>query len=647
MYRHLGCCLALVVLAAPVRADEPPEKLLSPTTQLYLRWDGVTAHKAAYQASVWGSVWAGPTGDTLRALLAKGPKLLGSNLLADPLLDGKPPEALRAIHTDLKNVERIVELVADKGVVLAAEVREPRPTIRGFGKALGGLLGGDGGPPAAELFVPEASVFLIVPDVGERKDVLLAAARLLARQIPSNAEDPVQPLPAEANRSGVVFPTTPGVPFRAGCWMEGNHFVVYAGTRPFADVVADMRANAARGGITGHPLFQRCLKIDGFESVARGYVDAHSVVGLARRLAGPFVPGLTQRLDGIGATNLQAVVFASGFDGKESRALYELDLPGERRGLAKILKPTPLSVNDLPPLPPDVSRFSALRIDPDGVYDAGLALVDVLAAGQEFGVEEGVKDPAEQIRRRKEYFAKELDKAAGISVKADLLPHLGDKVVMYQTPTEGLSVFGTVVAVSCKDPAKVKTAVDRMQRAFEAFAASPLKVKKKTLRGVEIREVYARGFGVVTPTYAVVGDWLVIAGHPQPVQGFVLRAKGELASWKPDPDTARRLAKMPADAVGLQFCRPESVVHNLCCIGPLFITAIGRFGPGNSGDFEPLDIGLVPNGHELGRHLFPNLTVTRDDGRTVRIDVNESFSLPLEFIGFEPFAFAALTGLGF
>jgi hypothetical protein len=650
MYRYLGCCLALVVLAAPVRADEPPEKLLSPTTQLYLRWDGVSAHKQAYQASVWGSVWAGPTGDTLRTLLAKGPKLLASNLLADPLLDGKPPEDLRAIHTDLKNADKVIELIADKGVVLAAEVREPRPTIRGFGKAIGGLLGGGGeAPPAADLFVPEASVFLIVPDVGDRKEILFAVARLFERQMPSNVEPrAISPLPADANRQGIQFPVPPGAPIRAGCWMEGNHFVLYVGTRPFADVVADLQANAAKGGITGHPLFQRCLKINGFESVARGYVDAQSVVGLARRLAGPFVPGLAQRLDGIGATNLQAVVFSSGFDGKESRALYELDLPGERKGLARILKPQPLSVTELPPMPPDVSRFSALRIDPSGVYDAGMALVDVLAAGQEFGVEEGVKDPAEQIRLRKEYFAKELDKLTGISVKNDLLPHLGDKFVMYQTPTEGLSVFGTVVAVSCKDPARVKTAVDRMQRAFEAFAASPLKVKKKTLQGVEIREVHARGFGVVTPTYAVVGEWLVIAGHPQPVQGFVLRAKGQLESWKPDPDTARRLAKMPADAVGIQYCRPASVVHNLCCIGPLIISAVSRFGPrGNDGDFEPLDIGLIPNGHELGKHLFPNLTVTRDDGRTVRIDVNESFSLPLEFIGIEPFAFAVITGLGF
>ena len=172
-----------------------------------------------------------------------------------------------------------------------------------------------------------------------------------------------------------------------------------------------------------------------------------------------------------------------------------------------------------------------------------------------------------------------------------------------------------------------------------------MKLRRKLLHGVEIREVYSRGFGFITPTYAVVGDWLVIAGHPQPVQGFVLRHKGELEKWKPDAETAARLSKMPSDSIGIQFCRPASVVHNLCCIGPVFISTFTRFNQNNSTEFDPIDIGLIPNGHELGRHLFPNLTYTRDDGKTVRIEVNDSFSLPLEFIGFEPAAFGILTGL--
>jgi hypothetical protein len=56
---------------------------------------------------------------------------------------------------------------------------------------------------------------------------------------------------------------------------------------------------------------------------------------------------------------------------------------------------------------------------------------------------------------------------------------------------------------------------------------------------------------------------------------------------------------------------------------------------------------LVPNGHELSRHLFPNLSITRDDGNTIRIEVNESFSVPLEVIGLEPLAVFGTLGLSF
>ena len=62
---------------------------------------------------------------------------------------------------------------------------------------------------------------------------------------------------------------------------------------------------------------------------------------------------------------------------------------------------------------------------------------------------------------------------------------------------------------------------------------------------------------------------------------------------------------------------------------------------------SPIETSIIPNAYELNKHLFPNLTVTRDDGKTVRIDVNESFGLPLEFAGLEVLVFAAFAGVGF
>jgi len=634
----LGFVLALT--AAPARAqDVPPEKLLSPSTQLYVRWDGVTPHRAAYEASALGAALRGPTGDTVRTLLARAPKLLGGKLLAEPLLDGKPPAELAAVHADLKNAEKVVALLADAGVILAAEVNEPRPTLGGLGRAVTGLFTGNA--PSPDGFLPDARVFVIVPDAGDRAEALFSSLRLFVRQ--DNGE--LRPLPAKLGRTGYEYlPKVNDAPAKLAWWLEGKHFVLYVGSASFETAIAGLAANAAKGGLTGHPLYQRCHKTGDFEAVARGYVDTAAVVGLAKRLAGPFVPGLAEKVDAVGVGNLKAVVFASGFKGKESRALYEFDLPGERVGFAKLVKRVPLALDDLPPLPPDVTRFSMLRVDFPAAYDAGLTAFDSFVTTP-FGVEEAGKTPAEISKLRKDYLDRELTKAAGINVRDDLLPHLGDKVCLFQTPTEGLSVFGSVLCISVKDPAKVRTAADRLNRALDQLAGGgPMKVRKKVLAGVEMREVYGRGFGVVTPTYAVVGDWLVIAGHPQPVQGMILRHAGRLDRWKPDAATAARLAKMPADAVGIQYCNPKSTVQNLCVVGPLAIGTFGRFvRSGDEGEFDPPDIGLIPNAHELGRHLFPNLTYTRDDGRTVRVEVNDSFSLPLEFVGFEPFIVGMMT----
>src|SRR5438045_1298680 len=185
----LGFAFAFISVA-PAPAQEPPEKLLSPSTQLFVKWDGVTAHAGAYKGSALGAVMAGPTGDTIRTLLAKGPKLLGANLLAEPLLDGRPPQELKAVHADLKNAEKVLDLLVEKGFIVSAEVNEPRPTIAGIGKALGGLLNGNG--PAPDSFLPDARVFVIVPEAGDKSEVLFGGIRLLVRQANEDA-DPLPP----------------------------------------------------------------------------------------------------------------------------------------------------------------------------------------------------------------------------------------------------------------------------------------------------------------------------------------------------------------------------------------------------------------------------------------------------------------------
>src|SRR5579884_3641011 len=63
------------VVPGVVRADEPPEALLSAHTQVYLRWDGADAHRAVRDKSALGKTLREDAGTFLTNLV---PQLLES-----------------------------------------------------------------------------------------------------------------------------------------------------------------------------------------------------------------------------------------------------------------------------------------------------------------------------------------------------------------------------------------------------------------------------------------------------------------------------------------------------------------------------------------------------------------------------------------
>ena len=228
--RPFAFALFALAFASPAFAAEPssataPEKLLPPSTQLYVRWDGIAAHKEAYQKSVLGDLMAGPTGDSVRALLARGPKLVGSSVLADPLLDGKPPAELKANLADLKAVEKIAGLLADKGILTSRRrcANRSAPDDQGHrARRLGGLVGGK--MPGPEALVPDAQVIVIVPNVGDKADILFGTLRLLMKKYEVKLE-------AFGQKGFRVPPADRGpLQLHAAWWLEGKHFVFYAGS---------------------------------------------------------------------------------------------------------------------------------------------------------------------------------------------------------------------------------------------------------------------------------------------------------------------------------------------------------------------------------------------------------------------------------
>jgi hypothetical protein len=58
-----------------------------------------------------------------------------------------------------------------------------------------------------------------------------------------------------------------------------------------------------------------------------------------------------------------------------------------------------------------------------------------------------------------------------------------------------------------------------------------------------------------------------------------------------------------------------------------------------------LDVASLPASQEMTRHLFPNLAVTTDDGKVIRLDSHASLVLPFDLAGLDPFTIFLAFGL--
>src|SRR5205807_8980172 len=100
MGRRAGFALLLLLLPVLARAQEAPEQLLPATTQVYLRWDGVEAHRPAYEKSALGQMMQGDTGGFVTDLYGQLQEGLNALLTVDQLLGGVAPDKLAKMQAD-------------------------------------------------------------------------------------------------------------------------------------------------------------------------------------------------------------------------------------------------------------------------------------------------------------------------------------------------------------------------------------------------------------------------------------------------------------------------------------------------------------------------------------------------------------------
>src|SRR5438445_7234373 len=136
--------------------------------------------------------------------------------------------------------------------------------------------------------------------------------------------------------------------------------------------------------------------------------------------------------------------------------------------------------------------------------------------------------------------------------------------------SEGPVLLGQAAAIKVKDEKKLAQGLEKLvQGLIKMTAGAGLQVQKRTYRGVDM---VGSSFTLplpVAPAYTIHKGWLVIAGFPQPVKGYILRSEGKYKVWQPPAlvEEALALAKKKA--------RPNSKLAAVTITDPRPVMTVG------------------------------------------------------------------------
>jgi hypothetical protein len=566
MWRRFWLACLLVLVPGVSWAQNAPERFLPGGSQIYLSWDGIDKHRAAFDKTALGKMLKEDTGKFLAALWTYG------NELMDIALRQADPNAVALI----KEIPAIISGIQHHGVVLGIEVKAFNP------------------PQVEGVFVfPKAADGPLLPMI----EKLAGLAR------------------ADVNKTKVGKRTILEIshgPVHLGWWKEKNDVVLVVGTTPPADVAK--AADSSSGIFTQSKTYQKVAEFKEFGTWARGHLDIAGLLGKVGELA----PQAEQLIDQLGLKGLEGITFHSGFAGAAERSIVEIHTPSGRKGLLALMSQKTISLADLPPLPSDVKSFSASNFNLRNLYDGGMTIAE--AAANVFAG--GAVDPKESIRQ--------VEALVGIKFGEDLFGSFGDMFVTYSSPAEGPLGLGSVYLFKVKEEKKLGDALDGLFKAVPPFPGVEVVYKKRPYRGGDVLELKIKTEQAEFPVanMTIHKGWFLFASYPQSVYGFILRSNKELPTWKADAKLTKALANFPKEFTAISVSDPRPTVQAVLSFAPTLMTLANSILPNVLPGAPMFDVGVIPHAQDAVRHLYPNITVTTDDGKKVRSETRASLALP-------------------
>lgn len=563
---------ALLILAFPALAmAQGTEQYLPSGSQIFLQIDSFQKTKAAYERTVQGKMMRGDTGKALKGLYAWA---LEAGEAAAAMHEMPTKEDIALIKDGLQLIER----VGAEGMALGIELSQAWP--------------------------PEGRIVVVLPKVamGPANIVkFIEDVRARAREAGAEAKFQVKKLNGrDVNSAELPF-------VHVDWWTEKDDFILTIGSGEADAYIKQLDAKTA--GLAANPTYKKLLEVGDFPTRSRSFVDVPSIARTVDNVS----PEAARTVDELGLRGLGAIFSISGYDGPAQRTLTEMETIGARKGLLAAMSHTKISLKDLPPLPSDMTTFSAGNTNSGKVYDSILGVVEnigrIYVPDQVDNVKAGIKGFEDII---------------GVDLKKDLFDSFDDLAVQYSSPSEGLLGLGGATLFKVKDEAKLKKAIKAIAAALPQIPGVESSMKKRTFRGVEILEFHANTPGSFTvPSFCVYKGYFAYASYPQQVQGYILRVEGILPSWKVDERLTKALAAFPKEFTGISYSDPQPAVQAVIAAAPMAISVLNGFTKLLPG-LEPFDISQIPHAQEATLALFPNLSVTTDDGKKIRIDSRAS-----------------------
>ncbi len=558
------------------QAQEVPERLLPGGSQLYLRWDGLDKHRAAFDKTAVGQMLKDDTGKFLAELWSY------LNQLSDVALAKADPNVAALV----KEIPPILAGVHHHGFLLGVEVRSILP--------------------------PDVETVLVFPKAGGPKGALVPLVEKLAKL----AKADVKQTKVGSRRVNVID----GGPVQFGWWQEANNDVNVADVvLVFGTSSPVERAKAVEAGKYTYAQskpFAALKDFKEFPTWMQAYLD---MAGLMKKV-GDLNPAADQIIGDLGLKGLTSVTMHSGFSGDAERTVVEINTPDSRKGLLALMNKKKISLANLPPLPSDITGFSVSNFNPRSVYEGGLVIAQAATNAFLPGA-----DPKEIVRQ--------VEAVLGVKFGEDLFGTFDDLFVTYSSPAEGPFGLGSVYLFKVKDEKKLRTTLDGLFKSIPgAIPFVPIEIlyKKRDYRGGEIMELKVKSpqgeFSIANMT--IHKGWFMLANYPQSLYGFILRSKGDLPIYKMDDKLTKALSAFPKEFTAISVSDPRPTVTAVLAAAPPLLSLANTVLPIVLPGAPIFDISTIPHAQDAVRTLFPNITITTDDGKKIRMETRASLALP-------------------